>query len=88
MVKKILTELQREEKAIEAILRFAKDHRVTLKTVLKLKDELIGLQDIKEKLEAYTDYIRLCEAMLRREDEYLKQIAKGLRIRLDDRRQA
>jgi len=87
MVKKILTKEEKEDKAIIDIVKFAKEHRATLKTVEKLKEELIGIQELDKKLDSYIDYIRLCEAMLRKEDGYLKQIATELNIRLDNRRE-
>lgn len=85
MVKKILTKEEKEDKAIKDILKFAKEHRTTLKTVEKLKEELTGIQELDKKLEVYKDYIRLCEAMLRKEDVYLKQMASELNIRLKNR---
>ena len=82
---KQLTQEEKEDKAIEDIVKFAKEHTKTLKTVEKLKEELLGIQDLDKKLEQYKDYIRLCEMMLRREDVYLKQIADELGIRLKSR---
>ena len=87
MVNKILTKEEKEDKAIIDIVKFAKEHRATLKSVEKLKEELIGIQELDKKLDSYIDYIRLCEAMLRKEDGYLKQIATELNIRLDNRRE-
>jgi len=87
MVKKILTKEEKEDKAIIDIVKFAKEHRATLKTVEKLKEELIGIQELDKKLDSYIDYICLCESMLRKEDGYLKQIATELNIRLDNRRE-
>lgn len=86
MVKKKLTMEEKEDKALNDILKFAKEHRETLKAVEKLKDNILDVKDLDKKLEDYKDYIRLCEAMLRREDEYLKKIASELGIRLDNKR--
>ena len=85
MAKKKLTREEQEDKAIKDILKFAKLHNKTLKTVEKLKKELLGIQELDKRLKQYKDYLRLCDMMLRREDTYIKQMADELGIRLKSR---
>lgn len=85
MVKKILTKEEKEDKALADIVKFANKHSGALNAVIKLQDELTGYEESMGKIKVYKDKLDSCFLLLRREDEYLKQLASELGIRLKNR---